>query len=184
MDTQTFSAGVVPGGLRNKRDIKILICFLLGSLKKPLIKSDVICVLQEYGLANYFEASQAFDETVSGGNIVSDDTGYCELTSSGEMIAEELSGDLPFSVKEKVLISAEQYFNRVKNEKENKVSIKKTELGYSVTCTVSGGEFDMMNIMVYAPDMNSACAIRDNFYKNPSDFYHKIMAFLIPENQQ
>lgn len=184
MDKDTFNEGVSLGGLNEKQEIKILICFILDRLAKPLKKNDVTSILQNYGLANYFEASQAFSEMVVNNNICPDenDENCYTITESGRMIVEELSGTLPATVKEKALKSAELYLERVKSEQENKVSITKNSMGYSVKCSVSDGEFNMLELTIYAPDITAASVIRDNFYKNPSEIYYSIMSLLTKDD--
>ena len=49
-----FDAGVSLGGLRNKTQIRILIAFLVKSVKDPLSESMAIEAVQAHGLANYF----------------------------------------------------------------------------------------------------------------------------------
>ncbi len=185
MEKDTFTEGVYPGGLNKKQEIKILICFILDKLKKPLKKSDITSILQNYGLANYFEASQAFSEMVANNNIAADqeDNNYYVITESGKMIVEQLSDTLPASVKEKTLKSAELYLERVKSEQENKVTIKKTGWGYNVTCSISGGDFNMLELMLYAPDINAASMIRDNFYKNPGEIYNGVISMLTKDSE-
>ena len=47
MEFDALTAGVKPGGLRSKQDIKLLICYLLSSIPQGLSKTDLINVLQE-----------------------------------------------------------------------------------------------------------------------------------------
>lgn len=184
MENNTFTEGVQPGGLNDKQEIKILICFIMDKLDKPLKKSDITSILQNYGLANYFEASQAFSEMVINASIVADeqDSSYYVITESGKMIVEELSKSLPVTVKEKALKNAESYLERARSEQENKVTIKKTGNGYNVTCSVSGGEFDMLKLTLYAPDINTSSVIRDNFYKDPGEIYNNIISILTSDD--
>lgn len=179
MNDNTFSAGVVPGGLKDKQEIKILICFILDKIEHSLKKNDITSIFQIYGLANYFEVSQAFEEMVSNKNIAFDeDSDSCYITSTGKMIVDELETSLPVSVREKALESAKIYFDRLKSEKENTVIIRKNQFGYNVCCKVSGGEFDMMEIKLYAPNMHTAVTIRDNFYRNPGAVYNNVISIL------
>ena len=60
-----FSAGVEPGGLRNRTEIKILITFIVSRLKEPIKDVAMLEALQIHGLANYFEATQALDELLT-----------------------------------------------------------------------------------------------------------------------
>ncbi len=180
MGNDAFSAGVVPGGLKDKQEIKILICFLLDKTEQNFTKNDITSILQMQGLANYFEVSQAFEEMVNNKNIVlnSEDDRYYVLTSTGKMIVDELGSTVPISVREKALGSAQRYFSRLKSEEENTVTIRKNQFGYSVSCKVSGGEFNMMELKLYAPDMHTAVMIRDNFYHDPSAVYDSVMRIL------
>lgn len=180
MAGETFSAGVAPGGLRNIQEIKILICYIFDKLDKPLTKNDVTSILQSYEIANYFDASQAFSQMVLQGNlkVYDEDDNFYVITPTGRMISEELSGSLPVTIKEKSLKNAEGYFKRLKSEKENTVNMVKTEWGYMVNCKISGGDFNMLELGVYAPDINAASIIKDNFYKKPDEIYKNILTML------
>ncbi len=180
MEQNAFTAGIHPGGLTNHQEIKILICFLLDKIKFPLKKNDITSILQNYGLANYFEASQAFSEMVANNNIVldSEESGEYSITPSGKMIVEELSDMIPVSIREKALKSVDSYMSRLKSEQENKVIIKKNPRGYDVICKISGGEFNMLELKIYAPNLMEATIIRDNFYRSPETLYREIMTYL------
>ncbi len=181
MENKAFSAGVVPGGLRDKNEIKILICYLIFKIENHLKKSDITLVLQTYGIANYFEVSEAVSELELNGSIKSSEEGY-EITNQGKIIVDELSKNIPAAVRNKALQSMISYIERVKLEKENKVVIKETKFGYEVICTVSGGEFNMMQLTLYAPDKEFSNAIKNNFYKNPGKIYNRIMSLLMNGN--
>ena len=180
MQKQTFTAGVVPGGLNDRQAIKILICFIFYKLDRPLKKSDISSILQKESLANYFEISQAFAEMVNNKNIIphEEEPDSYVITESGKMVVKELSSILPTTVREKAIKSADSYLNRLKNEKENKVIIKKNDHGYTVTCKISGGEFNMLELKLYAPDILAASTIKNNFYKDPENLYNIVISAL------
>ena len=69
MKYDTFSAGVEPGGLRNKQEIKVLICYMLVNVKEGISKNDLLTILQANGIANYFEAGEAFSDLLGSNNI-------------------------------------------------------------------------------------------------------------------
>lgn len=181
MVSKAFSAGVVPGGLRDKNEIKILICYIIEKIEIPLKKSDVILVLQTYGLANYFETSEAFSELESNGSIKNIDD-KIEITSQGKIIVEELSQKLPLTVKDKALKLIKSYTERMKIEKENKVIIRENKYGFDVTCIISGGNFEMLKLTLYAPDKEFANTIKNNFYKNPGQVYNYILSLVTGQN--
>ena len=47
-----------------------------------------------------------------------------------------------------------------------------------VNCKISGGDFNMLELGVYAPDINAASIIRDNFYKKPDEIYKNLLTML------
>lgn len=179
LDFDAFSAGVEPGGLRSKQDIKVLICYMLCKLHAPLKKNDIISLLQNNGLANYFEASEAFSELLSSKNISSSDKlNFYDVTESGRIISDQLNCSLPLTVREKATKAASKLLKRIKSEEENKVKIEKNDCGYNVTCSISGGDFDLLTFTMYVPDMDQAEKVKENFYSDPGGVYRSILAIL------
>lgn len=100
-----FDAGVSLGGLRNKTQIRILIAFLVKSVKDPLSESMAIEAVQAHGLANYFEATQALDELIDNGSLVSSES-LLYITPKGAASLDELESDVPPTVRETALSDA------------------------------------------------------------------------------
>ena len=176
-NNDAFSAGVIPGGLNNKNEIRILICYILNKFNIPMKKSDIILVLQANGLANYFDISEAFSELISNELIVKSSENFDEflITNQGQIIAHELEKSLPKSVREKAVNVVESYLERMRNEKENSVIITQNNYGFLVTCNIKDRDFKMMKLELYAPDIESANNIKFKFYKDPSEIYGKIL---------
>ena len=167
-----MTAGVKPGGLRSKQDIKLLICYLLSSIPQGLSKTDLINVLQDNNLANYFEVASAFDELLKQGNLTEaqEEETFYTVTASGKMIAQELDVSLPISIREQVLSAALSLMAQQKRERENTVTITKIENGCQVECHISGGEMDLMSFTLYVPDMMQAKTGKAKFSKgSPTD---------------
>ena len=64
MENSTFCEGIAPGGLREQPEIKLLICYLLKALDKPLTRTQINEILQEYPSATYQDYSQLPSENV------------------------------------------------------------------------------------------------------------------------
>ena len=114
-------------------------------------------------------------EMVAANNLIKYDDRKYIITDTGKMIVEELSRNIPLTVREKAIKAVEEYFSRMKSEKENKVTIRKNANGYDVTCSVLDGNFEMMKLKLYAPDILAATTIKNNFYKNPSEIYSELL---------
>ena len=124
-----FSEGIEPGGLRSRTQIKILITFMVNKIKEPLKDTLIIEALQIHGLANYFEVSQALDELIDNGNLSTAD-GFVYITPKGSLSVDELSQEIPKSVKETAVADALNLQLLEKRESENTVDISKTEKGW------------------------------------------------------
>ena len=178
MKQDAFSAGVEPGGLWHKNDIRILLCYILASVNAPLSRQDLTRIIQEKGLANYFEVEDALASLLTQGNIAQDQEGRCTVTPAGREIADSLDATLPLSVRDKALEAAFTLLAQAKAQRENRVDLTKTKRGYQITCHISDGEMDLMAISLYVPDKAQAKMVRERFYREPEGVYKLVLASL------
>ena len=178
MKQDAFSAGVEPGGLWHKNDIRILLCYILASVNAPLSRQDLTRIIQEKGLANYFEVEDALASLLTQGNIAQDQEGRCTVTPAGREIADALDATLPLSVRDKALEAAFTLLAQAKAQRENRVDLTKTKRGYQITCHISDGEMDLMAISLYVPDKAQAKMVRERFYRDPEGVYKLVLASL------
>lgn len=185
MAFDTFDEGISPGGMRSKNEIKTLICYLFNSVKENLNKDLIVQSVLKQGLANYFETSSAFDDLVNNGNLVlaDDDSNQYALSENGIIIANQLDSTLAYSVKEKALDCALTLLAQKKTERENSVEITKNENGFTVNCTISGGDIELFSFKLYAPQMEQALIIKKNFLENPSTVYKVMLALMTKDRE-
>lgn len=172
-----FSQGVEPGGLRSKTHIKLLVNYLVANIREPINSNVIIEALQIHGLANYFEVTQAVDDLIENGNL-SEADGMLYITPKGVVSLGELSEELPNTVKETALADAMKLILLEKRESENTVDIKKTENGYFVTFRVMHKDLPLMELTVYAADLEQAEQLKSNFLRDPAHVYSTIAASL------
>ena len=180
MAFDTFDEGISLGGMRSRTEIRTLICYLFKSVGVPMAKDAVVNALMEKGLANYFETSSCFDDLVRNGNVEMTDESkkLYYITDNGNMIATQLEDTLAPTVKERAVECALSLLKQEQVENDNKVTITKTDNGYTVTCSISGGDMELLSFSLYVPDKQQARIIRKNFYKNPDMFYSVMLAML------
>lgn len=180
MDFDVLTAGVEPGGLRSKNEIKLLICYMLTSAKAPLAKNDIISIIQDNGLANYFEITSAFADLLEHDNIIckNEKEDLYVVTESGILISSQLDISLPISVRERALSATTNLLAKIKREQENRVRIQQTEQGYMVSCSISGGNMDLMSLSLYVPDMLQAKMVKKNFHRDPARVYRCLLALV------
>lgn len=135
------------------------------------------------GLPINFETSSAFDDLVTNGNLVPADDEHktYALTENGVEIAKQLDSILAYSIKEKAYACAVKLLAVKKKRLKNKVDIVKSSNGFTVKCSVSGGDMDLMKLDVYAPE-GTGSILKKNFLDNPKKAY-KIYA-CAPDQRQ
>ncbi len=175
MRQDAFTGGVDPGGLWNKNDIRILLCYILSSVDGPLSQDSISQIVQGEALANYFEVRDALDSLLKQGNAEERD-GLYTVTESGREIAASLDVTLPLSVRDKALKAAMRLMAEARARRENRVDVEKTDRGFQVTCHISGGDLDLMSISLFVPDRGQAELVERNFYQDPEGVYKLLLS--------
>lgn len=178
MEQNAFMGGVEPGGLWNKNDIRILLCFILLNAGGPLSGEDLSAITQSKGLANYFEVGDALSALKKQGNVEEDRQGRYSVTASGREIAQSLNDTLPLSVRDKAMEAALRLSAEIKVRRETQVNIRETDKGFLVECHISDGQMDLMTLSLYAPDRAQAALLKKNFYRDPQNLYRLVLAQL------
>lgn len=180
MAFDTFDEGIIPGGVRSKNEIRILICYLFTSVGVPMSKDVLVEAIQKQGLANYFETSACFDDLVLHHNIECTDNKeqLYFVTENGKIISKQLESTLSYTVKERAYTCAVSLLEQRKIEKENTVTIEQKNGGFNVQCTISGGNVELLSFQIFAPDTNQAKLIKKNFHKDPELIYKTMIALL------
>lgn len=182
MAQDAFSQGVEPGGLWNKNDIRILLCYILSSVNAPLSGEDVSQIVQRKALANYFEVGDALAALLEQGHVCRDGAGLYTVTDTGREIADRLDSTLPLSVRDKALEAAVRLMAEARSRRENRVEVREMDRGFQVTCHVSGGMVDLMAISLYVPDRAQAEMVERHFHRDPDGVYGLLLAALTGDN--
>ena len=171
MEIDAFTAGVEPGGLSSTKDIKILCCYLLSLISKPVSHEQLVEALTVSGLVNYFEVASAISELLLLGNIIQDEDGYT-LSPSGKQIAQTLGNGLPRSVREKAFDELNDLLEYEAKSKQINVDIEEVDSFYRVHCSLNddySGEIYSTTLTV--PDRKTANTVRRNFINNSEQLY-------------
>lgn len=182
MQYDAFDAGIELGGLRNRDDIRLLICYLLKSVDAPMTRQMLNEAMQEDGLANYFEVGQAIEELLKTGNITADILDMEEVlsvTDKGREAADLLQTSLPKTVREKAINSAIRLVTRAKIERENKIDVQKhSDGGYTITFTLFDRGTELMKLSIYVVDSLQLETVKKNFIDDPVKVYSSIITSL------
>ena len=176
-----ITEGVEPGGLRNRNEIKTLICYLVSHLDTPITKGQLNNIICEEGLANYFELNQALSEVVDNGNIYVSDAEDPELfiTEIGKNNTDTLEKDLPYTVRENAFNAAIRLQTRLRREREHRIEISRLENGCNITMSVLDGNDELMTVTLFVADYEQALSVKEKFLSDPVKVYSNIVALLM-----
>ena len=185
MEQQAFSEGIAPGGLREQTEIKLLVCYLLKSLDRPLSRAQINEILQEYPIANYFEVNQAMSDLIKSGNLISELNGEDEtmhLSPRARFDVAAIENSLPRSIREKAVRAAWVVLTRERIRRESKVEVTPDENGgYHVTFTVVDVDTELMKLTIYVAEADQIETVKRNFFDHAVELYSDIIASLTVE---
>lgn len=174
-DNSAFSAGVRFGGLTDRTEIKILLCYLLSNAKQPLTSQQIIDTVVGQELANYFELQDALSHLVEQ-KLINEQDEFYTITEEGSDISKELEKSLPFSVKERAYKSVIEILQYETLKRQNKTSITSLENGgYNLNCTISDAEFTLFSFDLHMPNEKSAKLAEENFIKYGQDIFKCVL---------
>ncbi len=178
-----LNAGVAPGGLVSKSDIKVLLCYLLQKVGDPVPRQLLAEVMLEKSIANYFEVLEAVSELIDNGNIREeqiDGEDVLTLTERGSKAVDILESDIPKTVRETALKSLVHTMTLERNAKENDVAITKREDGgYDVSFVLKDRNSSMMDLKIYVADYSQAEMLKEHFSEDPVRIYSSLLAALM-----
>lgn len=177
-----FTSGVEPGGLRNRNEIKTLICYLVSKLETPITREQLSSVICEEGIANYFELNQALSEVITTGNISAneaDGDSMLYITPSGRQFSRTIEHEVPYTVRENAFNACIRLQTRLRREREHKITIEQLDNGCNITMSVVDGDDELMTITLFVADYEQANAVKEKFLSDPVKVYSNIVALLM-----
>ena len=167
-------AGIPPGGVRDPSTVKIMICYLLQRLDRPVSESELVELLTGDQTVNYFLLTTALSGLKKLGHLLQKGDSLL-LTQLGRRTAEELGGELPVTLRERVLARAETLRRENRLHSETSAEIVGTEDGYRVDFSFHDGEIEFMKLSLYAPDEVQAGRLRERLLEDYQQLYVDII---------
>jgi hypothetical protein len=178
-DDGFLCAGVLPGGLHSREEIRLLLCYLAAHLAQPLTAGLAEQVFAREGLANYFEYTAALHELLGAGQLtMSTQAGEAVLRLDEKYAhaANELAQELPRRVRDRALHAAERLQAQSRRERENGITVYPAGgEGCYMTFRQGKGSDMLMSVTVYVPDRETAQAMRARFLENPGKLYSAVI---------
>lgn len=159
-------------------DLKLLICYVLSSLKAPLPGDDLCRTLSGDGIAGYFDLSDSVDELCRDGFLTLTEDG-CFVTERGQQTASSFGLKLPATMRDRAVESCLRLMAARRQQSETPCEITPLPGGdFSVSLSVRDGADDLMKILLRVGDRAQADALVRRFQNDPMLTYTGVIALL------
>ncbi len=176
-----------PAELNSVHYVKVLLCYLLNRLNRPVTEEQLYEIVLDSEVINYFFYTEALGELIenkSAERVKRGEKTFIELTEKGRHGADYFDAAVPHYFRKRILKSAVYYFARLERESDAQTETVVTEKGYEVRCKISDADYDLMRISLYAPDEEQAELIKEKILLNPADFYRRIVGFALENTEE
>ena len=171
MDNNAITAGVRVGGLTDRTEIKILLCYLLAELKQPITQNQLIECVCGRELVNYFEMQSALQHLLDNNFIKENEDGF-SIMPEGKEIARQLESVVSSTVKRYAYTMALNILQYEALKKQHKVTISPVEGGgYNLHCSIEDDDFTIFSTDILMPDEKSAEYAGQQFILKGQDMF-------------
>ena len=167
-------------------EAKILLAYFMFQMDRPFTPMQLYEICDASGVMDYFIYTAAVTDMIKSGLIdVVIDGGIEQyvLSEKGKAGAEDFKEVVLPSVRKKIYATGLMFFARLKNERDVTFEITEHGKGYLVRCRCCDGDTPLMDISLYAPDLDQAEFIKAKINANPSLFYSNVIDYII-DNQE
>ena len=181
MEKDALTAGVEPvGGLFSTAEIKILICYILSSIKDPVPANMLSNQLHYEGIANAFEVSDAITTLYKNEMIALADESLdaYTITPKGRVIADTLKTSLSYTVRDRAYTAALRMMVRFKNDKNTDIKILHEDDRTYIQCSALDREHAFVSVKLLVSDESQAHYIKERFLNHSSEIYSGIIDLL------
>lgn len=177
--------GGVYGGLVSKENIKLLICYIINNVNRPLPRDDFCSEMHAEGIANYFELAEAFVDLTTKELIIeaAEHHGEYILTSTGLETIKQLKENIPRPIRERAYIATVKMLRRLRYREQTKVTAEALGGGeYLLSCSILEGDKEMMTVRLNLPDFETTQKAKNIFWDSPEKVHAGIIKLLTHKN--
>lgn len=175
MENSALTAGVRVGGLTDRTEIKILLCYLLSELKQPITQNQLIECVCGQELVNYFEMQSALQHLLDNKLIKEDENGY-SILPEGKDIARQLESVVSTTVKRYAYTMAVNILQYESLKKQHKIKISPVKGGgFNLHCSIEDDEFTIFSMDIVMPDEKSAEFAGEQFILKGQDIFKCVL---------
>lgn len=167
--------------------LNILLCYLLHRIERPVEVEQLYEIAMETEIINYFYYQDSINYLLTNKllTIEKNSSGkQCYVVQpKGKACAEQLKSYAPKSYRDKAVLVALKYFARLKYEQEIKIDYLPSEHGCYINIRCIDAKYDLMDMKLFAPDLEQAKLVGEKIMLNPAGFYGKIIDFVLSNEE-
>jgi len=192
MESDIFRAGVRPGSPGSEDEVKIMLCYTLSNIERPIGFDQLFDALSAHELVNYFELAQTLDKLAQTGHITAEGGPPAKYTATalGAATGKELEKSLPLTVREKAVSACRLLQGRERRLGEVRINKTPCEGGFILELALPdeatapdglGGE--LLCVRVFAATQQDCERLSRRFLNAPLTVYKGIVALLSADEQ-
>ena len=163
-------------------DKKFIILLVLSESDSYLSLEQIVKMCSDFDSITYFDICEYIDTLKSTGHIaenLEDGIKYYSLTSSGRLTLDELVELIPGISMHNIKKMLSKQINEIKKNYEIGSQIIPIKYGeYKISCYIKDGNDELLNITIYAGDMENAKNISKNWQDDANNIYIKIIEMM------
>lgn len=167
--------------------VKILICYLLTKLDRPVAEEQLLEIAEDSGVINYFYLSEAIEDLLKTGAVSAENTDggrIFRIEEKGRMGSDYFNRYIPITFRRSILSSAYSYFAKIRRENECRCEICHSGNGFSVSFSIGDESLELMKLALYAPDEEQAEHIAERIKRNPTGFYQSVIRLMLENPEE
>lgn len=174
-------------GIKDMPTLNILLCYLLNRIERPVETEHLYEIAMETGIINYFCYQESVNYILKNQLFTkeknADGKEYYIIQPKGKACAEQLKSYVPKSCRDKIVTVALKHFARLKYEQEVKIEYIPAETGCYINIRCIDPKYDLMDMKLFAPDMEQAELVGKKIMLNPAGFYGKIIEMVLSNKE-
>ena len=178
--------------LNSVHSVKILLCYILDKLNRPVTENQLRMIAEDSGIINYFFLADAVEELITNGSVTVSPSQSADgseerclsLTEKGRLGSEYFNRSIPLVFRKTLLQAAFAFFIKEQNEGICRCHVEDTSEGCIVSFKLSDTGFDLIDMNFYAPDRQQGEMIAEKIKANPSGAYKHILGYLLDNTEE
>ncbi|MGN1416719.1 MAG: DUF4364 family protein [Oscillospiraceae bacterium] len=167
--------------------VKILLCYLLTKLDRPVAEEQLLEIAGDSGVINYFYLSEAIEDLLRTGAVSAENTDegrIFRIEEKGRMGSDYFNRYIPMTFRRSILSSAYSYFAKIRRENECRCEMSPSGNGFSVSFSIGDASLELMKLSLYAPDEEQAEHIAEKIKRNPTGFYQSVIRLMLENPEE